>query len=118
MNMDFMRLSVGWSRWRHVLGVLQVVVGNWLFIGAATAFSQPLANDCYTVEQDGNAVRITAKDAGTWIFRSDFIVLIAERDPDPAMRPANIPRVPYNVVTWRAPALPAGAALRAQKRSA
>src|SRR5688572_7275861 len=118
MNPSFTRTSARFSRRRQFLGVLQVAVGSWFVTGAATGFSQRLVNDRYTVEQDGNAaVQITAKDSGTWTFRADFTVLIAERDPNPAMRPANIPHVPYNVVTWRAPTLSADAALRTQNRS-
>src|SRR5687767_15104517 len=71
---------------------------------ATTLAAQPLANDRYSVDAttDGT-VRLTAKDAGTWMFRGDFAVLVATRDPKPAMRPGNIPRVTYNVVTWESP---------------
>ncbi len=86
---------------------------------ASTLSAQPLANERYSVEPTADgAVRITTKDAGTWTFRGDFAVLVATRDPKPAMRPANIPRVTYNVVSWQAQAPAGAAALRAKKRSA
>ena len=79
--------------------------------------AQVLKNDRYSVEPAGEgAVRISTRDAGAWVLRADWAVLVAASDPSPAMRPGNIPRVPYNVVTWRAPA--AGpAALRMEKHS-
>ncbi len=84
-----------------------------------SASAQPIANDRYTVEPiEGGAVRLTAKDAGTWIFRGDFAVLVARADPKPAMRPGNIPRVSYNLITWQTAATPAGAALKTTQRSA
>ena len=85
----------------------------------ASAFAQPIANDRYTATPaaDG-AVQLTAKDAGTWNFRGDFVVLVATADPKPAMRPGNIPRVSYNLITWQTAATPAGAALKTAKRSA
>ena len=84
----------------------------------ASLGAQPLANERYSVEPTADgAVRITARDAGTWTFRAEFTVLVATADPNPAMRPGNIPRVSYNVLTWRAPAAPVAAALRAQQRS-
>ncbi len=77
--------------------------------------AQPLANDRYTLETtpDG-AVRLAARDAGAWIFRGDFAVLLATTDPRPAMRPAGIPRVSYNVVTWQSSA---ATGLEAARRS-
>jgi hypothetical protein len=97
-------------------------VARLLFAAAflpASLPAQPLVNDRYTVEAaaDG-AVRLTAKDAGTWLFRGDFAVLVATADPKPAMRPGNIARVSYNIVTWQTPKAPAGAAFKAAKRSA
>ncbi len=90
-----------------------------IFLGVslAAASAQPLANNRYTVEpvSDG-AVKIVTRDAGTWVFRADFTVLIAAGNPTPAMRPAGIARVSHNVLTWRT-AGPAGkAALKATKR--
>ena len=81
--------------------------------------AQPVANDRYTVmpSADG-AVQVTAKDAGSWTFRGDFVVLVATADPKPAMRPGNIPRVSYNLLTWQTAATPAKAALKTVKRSA
>jgi hypothetical protein len=64
------------------------------------------------------AVQLTAKDAGAWTFRGDFVVLIATADPKPAMRPGNIPRVSYNLITWQTPAKTGAAALKAVKRPA
>jgi hypothetical protein len=79
---------------------------------------QPIANDRYTVAPSADgAVQVTAKDAGTWTFRGDFVVLMATADPKPAMRPGSIPRVSYNLVTWQTAATPAGAALKKAKRS-
>ena len=81
--------------------------------------AQPIANNRYTVEPLANgAVLLTAKDAGSWTFRGDFAVLVATADPKPAMRPGNIPRVSYNLVTWQTAAPPAKAALKTAKRSA
>ena len=90
---------------------------------AALLFSslsgQPLTNDRYTLAPAGDgAVQLTAKDAGTWTFHGDFVVLMATADPKPAMRPGNIPRVSYNLLTWQTPAKPAGAALKSVKRAA
>jgi hypothetical protein len=84
----------------------------------ATLSAQPLANDRYSVAPaaDG-AVQLTAKDAGAFTFRGDFVVLMASADPKPAMRPGNIPRVAYNLVTWQTPAKMGGAALKSVKRS-
>lgn len=84
----------------------------------ALARAQPLANERYTVEPaaDG-AVRVTSRDAGAWIFRGDFVVLIATPDPQPSMRPANIPRVTYNVLTWRMPRLAGATAPGGRKQS-
>ena len=84
----------------------------------ATLSAQPLANDRYTLAAaaDG-AVQLTAKEAGAWTFRGDFVVLMATADPKPAMRPGNIPRVSYNLITWQTPAKSAKAALKAVKRS-
>jgi hypothetical protein len=81
--------------------------------------AQPLANDRYTVEPlaDG-AVRIATRDAGAWTFRGDFTVIVTTKDPSPALRPGNIPRVPYNVVTWRAATPTSTTTLKAQKNSA
>jgi hypothetical protein len=70
--------------------------------------AQPLANDRYSVAPAADGVvQLTAKDAGAWTFRGDFVVLIATADPKPAMRPGNIPRVSYNLITWQTPAPPA-----------
>jgi len=82
-------------------------------------FAQPITNDRYTVvpAADG-AVQLTTKDAGTWTFRGDFVVLMAAADPKPAMRPGGIPHVPYNLITWQTPAASGGAALKTVKRSA
>jgi hypothetical protein len=81
--------------------------------------AQPIANERYTLAPapDG-AVQLTAKDAGAWTFRGDFVVLMATVDPKPAMRPGNIPRVSYNLITWQTPAKPAGSALKTVKRPA
>ena len=93
---------------------------RWLFapLLLASLSAQPLTNDRYSVAPaaDG-AVQLTAKDAGSWTFRGDFVVLIATADPKPAMRPGNIPRVSYNLITWQTPAKTGGAALKAVKRS-
>ena len=85
----------------------------------ATLSAQPLANERYTVAPaaDG-AVQLTAKDAGSWTFRGDFVVLMAKADPKPVMRPGNIPRVSYNLITWQTAAPSAGAKLNTVKRSA
>jgi hypothetical protein len=81
--------------------------------------AQPIANDRYTVVPAAyGAVQLTAKDAGTWTFRGDFVVLQTAADPKPAMRPGGIPHVPYNLITWQTPAAPGGAALKTVKRSA
>ncbi len=84
----------------------------------ATLSAQPLVNDRYSITPaaDG-AVQLTAKDAGAWTFRGDFVVLMATADPKPAMRPGNIPRVAYNLVTWQTSAKIGGAALKSVKRS-
>jgi hypothetical protein len=90
-----------------------------LVLATCPLAAQPLANDRYTVAPSADgAVQVTAKDSGTWTFRGDFAVLVATADPQPAMRPANIPRISYNVVTWRTPATAGAAALRDAKRSA
>ncbi|MBI5768699.1 MAG: hypothetical protein HZA93_12955 [Verrucomicrobia bacterium] len=70
---------------------------------APLVVAQSLANARYTIEPlaDG-AVRVVTKDAGAWVFRGDFVVLRAATDPEPAMRPAGVPRVQYNVITWKA----------------
>lgn len=83
-----------------------------------SASAQPIANDRYTLEPaaDG-AVRLTTKDAGSWIFRGDFAVLVARADPKPAMRPGNIPRISYNLVTWQSAAPSAGSALKKTRRA-
>jgi len=85
----------------------------------ATLSAQPLANDRYSVAPaaDG-AVQLTAKDAGSWTFRGDFVVLMAKADPKPVMRPGGIPRVSYNLITWQTSAPSAGAKLTTVKRSA
>lgn len=87
-----------------------------LVLGSASA--QPIANDRYTLEPaaDG-AVRLTTKDTGSWLFRGDFAVLVAKSDPKPAMRPGNIPRISYNLVTWQSAAPSAGSALQKTKRA-
>jgi len=99
----------------HLLSKLR-----WLFalLLVTTLSAQPLANERYSVAPaaDG-AVQLTAKDAGSWTFRGDFVVLMAKADPKPAMRPGNIPRVSYNLVTWQTPAKAGGAALKSVKRS-
>ena len=89
-----------------------------LFVGT-TLGAAPLANDRYSVEPmpDGS-VTLTARDAGTWKFRGDFVVLVANANPAPAMRPGGIPRISYNVLSWVAAAAPGGAALKAARRSA
>ncbi|MBM3844478.1 MAG: hypothetical protein FJ397_14660, partial [Verrucomicrobia bacterium] len=87
-----------------------------LVLGSASA--QPIANDRYTLEPAaGGAVRLTANDAGSWLFRGDFAVLVAKADPKPAMRPANIPRTLHNIATWQTAAPRAGTALKQTKRS-
>jgi len=90
-----------------------------LVLATSPLAAQPLANDRYTIEPapDG-AVQVSAKDAGAWTFRGDFTVLVATADPKPAMRPGNIPRVSKNLLTWETATAPAGAALKAAKRSA
>ena len=74
-----------------------------IFVVMPRLGAQPLANDRYAVEPvaDGG-VRVVTKDAGAWVFRGDFIVLKSATDPEPSMRPGNIPGVSYNVVTWKA----------------
>lgn len=81
--------------------------------------AQPLANDRYSLEPTTNgAVRLTTKDGSEWTFQGDFVVLVSTRDPKPAMRPGNIPRVSYNVLSWQAQAPAGGKALPAKKRAA
>ncbi|WP_414660930.1 glycoside hydrolase family protein [Horticoccus sp. 23ND18S-11] len=93
----------------------------WALLAAvlSSLSAQPIRNARYTLEPaaDG-AVQLTARDAGTWTFRGDFVVLVATGDPKPAMRPGNIPRVPYNLLTWQTPAAPGRAALKTVKRPA
>lgn len=89
-----------------------------LSVFAGLASAQPLTNQRYRVEPMANgAVRITSADAGDWIFKGDFTVLLAPQNPTPAMRPGNIPRVPYNVLTWQAPLGATGQGLSTKKRS-
>ena len=87
-----------------------------LVLSAVSA--QPIANERYTLAPaaDG-AVQLTAKDAGSWTFRGDFVVLMAKADPKPVMRPGGIARVSYNLITWQTAAKSANAALKAVKRS-
>lgn len=84
----------------------------------AWAAETSLSNERYRVElQPDRSVQISSGTAGTWTFRPDFTVLVATQNPAPAMRPGNVPQVSYNVVTWQAEGLKAGAQLRATKRS-
>ncbi|HEY0947272.1 MAG TPA: hypothetical protein VGD81_18455 [Opitutaceae bacterium] len=78
----------------------------------------PLKNARYSVElaPDG-ALQVSAQDAGTWTFRPEFTVLVARENPKLAMRPAGIPKVPYNVPTWQTRGAAGEAALKAVKRS-
>lgn len=84
----------------------------------ASACAQPIANDRYTVEPaaDG-AVRLTTKDAGSWLFRGDFAVLLAKAEPQPAMRPGNIPRITHNLLTWQSVAPSTGGAPKKIERA-
>ena len=54
---------------------------RWLFapLLLASLSAQPLTNERYTLAPaaDG-AVQLTAKDAGSWTFRGDFVVLMAK----------------------------------------
>ncbi len=108
------------SSWPHgtCISFRRVVLSLCAPLLLATLSAQPLANDRYSVAPaaDG-AVQLTAKDAGAFTFRGDFVVLMASADPKPAMRPGNIPRVAYNLVTWQTPAKMGGAALKSVKRS-
>jgi hypothetical protein len=94
---------------------------RWLFapLLLASLSAQPLTNERYTLAPaaDG-AVQLTAKDAGSWTFRGDFVVLMAKADPKPVMRPGGIPHVSYNLITWQTSSTPAGAKLKTVKRSA
>ncbi|MBI5689623.1 MAG: hypothetical protein HZC55_05955 [Verrucomicrobia bacterium] len=93
------------GRSRLPTGAGLAILASVLLLSAGTAAAQPLANDRYTLEvAEGGAVRLTTKDAGTWLFRGDFVVLSTREDPKPAMRPGNLPRVSYNLVTWQVPA--------------
>jgi hypothetical protein len=93
---------------------------RWLFapLLLATLSAQPITNDRYSVARaaDG-AVQLTAKDSGSWTFRGDFVVLMTNADPKPAMRPGNIPRVSYNLITWQTAAKSGNAALKSVKRA-
>ncbi len=104
------------SRLLSALGVLLALLSG----PCASLAAQPLANDRYTLEAapEAGAVRLTARGAGTRIFRGDFTVLVARADPKPAMRPGNLPRISYNILTWQTAAAPGAAALKATRRSA
>lgn len=104
----------GRRSWSWVVGcLLLVAVGM-----SSAARAESLTNERYSLEIAGDdAVRVTTNDAGAWTFRAEFTVFVAARNPQPAMRPAGIPRVPFNVLTWRASA-PGSAALGATKRDA
>jgi hypothetical protein len=107
--------SVGLGTRRTLAGALLAGV---IFGLTGARGAQPLANARYTVAAapDG-AVQLTATDAGTWVFRPEFVVLVATRDPKPAMRPGNIPRVSYNVLTWQSATASAAAAIPRKKRA-
>lgn len=68
-----------------------------------SVWAASLANDRYAIEPAAaGAVRLVTKDAGAREFRGDFVVLVTATDPEPAMRPGNVPRVQYNLLTWKA----------------
>jgi hypothetical protein len=63
--------------------------------GLAPLVAQSLANQRYSINPtEAGAVHVTSRDAGTWTFRADFSVIVAEKDPKPAMRPAGNPMNP------------------------
>lgn len=91
-----------------------------LLLGAFVRGSavEPLTNSRYQiVPTDDGAVQLTSKEAGTWTFRGDFVVLVSRQDPRPALRAGNLGRASYNVLSWRNPSAPATALLKAKPRS-
>ena len=68
---------------------------------AVGSAASPISNLRYTVDlASDHTVTLSAADSGRWVFRPDFVVLRTAADVSPALRPGNIERAPYNVLTW------------------
>ncbi|RDC56008.1 hypothetical protein DU508_13755 [Pedobacter chinensis] len=48
----------------------------------------------------GNAFEIVSKGE-TYQFKPDFVVIFNEKDPEIALKPSGLKKVPYNIPTWK-----------------
>ncbi len=75
-----------------------------LLFAAVSGYAEPLSNARYTLALQSNGdLHVSLKAGAAWTFRPDFTVLVAKVNPALAMRPGGIPRVSYNVPTWKTP---------------
>ncbi|MBM3790259.1 MAG: hypothetical protein FJW35_07885 [Acidobacteria bacterium] len=94
------RASHAWlkiSPWRVLLGIIYLA-------GAFEGWAQSLIqNENYRLELRNDAsVQLSLASGGKSIhFRPSFRVFSANQDPELQYRPASIPGVSYNVVTWK-----------------
>jgi hypothetical protein len=83
---------------RHAFCLL---LSSLFLCGTESRAGDSIDNERYSMESMAcGGVRIRCHGQGSWIFRSDFSVIIADQDPKPAMRPAGYERVSFNVLTW------------------
>ena len=81
------------SRWILALALLASSI--------ACAQTEPKNSAPYTAELAADGTLQLRRLGGvTWSFRPEFTVLFTPENPKLALRPAGIPRVPYNVPTW------------------
>lgn len=51
-------------------------------------------------QADPKGFKITSKGK-TYLFKPDFVIIYNEKDPELALKPSGLKKVPYNVPTWR-----------------
>ena len=72
-----------------------------VMLGAASCWAVFPATAAPAVAESNGAVRVEAGD-GAATFTPSFTLLYREQDPQMALRRADLPRVSYSVMTWKA----------------
>jgi len=80
-----MRLNMIYSRYASICCLLMV------FCGVYTVNAQ---------NTKGTTFEIAAKGKN-YAFKPDFVVIFNEKDPEIALKPSGIKKVPYNIPTWK-----------------
>jgi hypothetical protein len=81
-----------------------VILSTWLASPrmAPAAAAAAAATATYAVDVDATGNLLVRRGDATATFTPDFVVLYAAKDPQLALRPADIDKVSYNVSTWTA----------------